>query len=254
MKIKYRPAGYTETVIRLGAKAGQAQASKEKAERAEAQIFRMEMAERERQARREDAMFAQQLSEEAFRRAQTWELEKIDTRSRNNFALEEFEHQTREQQRIMTEIRKEQEIQLKEDQIRSQIGKTITADDAEKALLQLRTGVPFYTQSKIAERGQKEAISDIDRIRAAKFLQDIEERKKEVKRWWLPHQWEKEPEITPSEKVLKAHFEKLIGGEAEQDFTVPSQGLPTPKTKAEYDAIPSGTKYIHPTLGERIKR
>lgn len=31
-------------------------------------------------------------------------------------------------------------------------------------------------------------------------------------------------------------------------------GIPNPKTKAEYDALPVGTTYIHPTLGRVVKR
>ena len=31
-------------------------------------------------------------------------------------------------------------------------------------------------------------------------------------------------------------------------------GIPQPKTKAEYEALPSGTVYIHPTLGRVVKK
>jgi hypothetical protein len=32
------------------------------------------------------------------------------------------------------------------------------------------------------------------------------------------------------------------------------KALPKPTTQAEYDALPSGTRYIHPVHGERIKQ
>jgi hypothetical protein len=51
----------------------------------------------------------------------------------------------------------------------------------------------------------------------------------------------------------KAKYTGLIGRKiAKRVFG--KQELPMPKTQAEYDKLPSGTRYIHPDLGEQVKR
>lgn len=239
MPIKIPPKGQTERAALAGQIIGKYRAAQQEIERTERIQARLqsiaaqkEMAEFGYQLALDRAKFNATMDLEEEKRSRTWELEKMELRSRIDFEKEE-------RKRIQNEEEYEAGVRI--------INESNMPDlEKEKQLFRLRMKKEADMAVSIPKETEKR-ISEADLARATKFLGEYEEPK-----WYQPLM--KEP--TEAEKAMKTHYEQLLGkaGITSQVPYYPAAALPTPKTKAEYDALPPGTKYIHPQLGERVKQ
>lgn len=130
--------GRIADVAKLGVLAGQSVAAQREIEYARTMQQRLIQMEHEK----EMTQFRAQLDLQASMRSQQWELEKMEIRSRTDFAREESGRQQKlaEKQSRLDAL----ERAFKEGQI--------SEEDYQNAHLQESTDVPFYTYAKQAER------------------------------------------------------------------------------------------------------
>lgn len=139
MPIEVRPSGMASLYGQLGRLAGQAEAARE----AEKTVLRMQEQLRSQEHEKEMAEFNAQLRMDTEKRARIWEFEKAEMSSRVDFEREERRRQT-----------KLDEHDAKLDALERALGDgIIDEEDYNLARVQIETGVPAYTQAKIAERG-----------------------------------------------------------------------------------------------------
>jgi len=243
MAIVLQPPGYAKLYAGAGRIVGEAKRAERESERAADIAGRLltmqnqqEMAVFNNQLALDRAKFAQLMDFELDKRSQQWQIEKMELRSRLDFQEEEAERlkRTKLYNQAIEDVKTNQTIP--NETTRAQI-----IFDLEQK--RDKTGIPSISAYKQPpkEKGPTEA----ELARAVKYLGEYEESK-----WYQP--FGKEP--TEEERALKTHYEKLVSDGLSTKPYTPVDALPTPKTKAEYDALPAGTKYIHPQLGERIKR
>lgn len=147
MPIEVRPTGMTGLYGQLGKLAGQTEAAR----KAEDVVMRMQEQLRAQEHDKEMAEFNAQLRIDTEKRARVWEFEKAEMSSRIDFEREERRRQTKLDER---------DAKLDALERAHQDG-IIDEEDYNNARVQVETGVPAYTQSKIAERG-----GDTDPIKA----------------------------------------------------------------------------------------
>jgi alkylated DNA nucleotide flippase Atl1 len=139
MPIEVRPTGMASLYGQLGKLVGQAEAARE----AEKQLLRIDEQLRNQAFQREMAEFDAQLNIDSQKRARVWELEKAEMSSRIDFEREERRRQVKLDER-----------DAKMDALdRALNDGIIDESDYNTARIQIETGVPAYTQAKMAERG-----------------------------------------------------------------------------------------------------
>lgn len=139
MPIEVRPSGMAGLYGQLGRLAGQAEAAR----KAEETVLRMQEQLRSQEHQREMAEFDAQLQIDSEKRARIWEFEKAEMSSRVDFEREERRRQVKLDER-------DAKLDALERALSDGI---IDEEDYNLARVQIETGVPAYTQAKIAERG-----------------------------------------------------------------------------------------------------
>lgn len=126
------------TIGQLGQKAGEAQAAKEQARIAAQAASQL----RDINARKELAEFNAQLSIEAEKRQQVWELEKMQRRSENDFALEEQRRRILQTKQLEKQLREQEETELKMKALQNATEKgLISPEEANRRIIELHTGL-----------------------------------------------------------------------------------------------------------------
>ena len=252
MAIEIRPSGEAQAVAQAGRVVGAGERAKEERARAEREQQRaLEMQARDaarawelqklilnsqQDFAHEQRMRQAQLDAEA--RAREWEVEKMELASRFDFEQDEKKRLRRKatldsgMESINNSDAPEKEKEIARFTLKS---KYMDVEGYEDVL-----GIkPFYKETKPKEP------SFYEKKVAQEFLQEVEEAKPNWLKRILPKSWEG----GPSEEQLKlAEQAKEILGQG----TI-SSGLPNPKTKEEYDKIPSGSQYIDSTGNIRVK-
>jgi hypothetical protein len=129
--------GKVEDVAKLGILAGKSEAAQKTIARAEAMQRQLLQIEHDKQM----LQFRAELDLEAAKRSQQWEVEKMEIRSRTDFAREEG----RRQQKL---AEKQSKLDALERAYNSGI---ISEEDYHNAYVQTASDVPFYTYAKRAE-------------------------------------------------------------------------------------------------------
>jgi len=206
MAIKISPEGQTQRAALAGSIIGGYKKAQEKVERAERMQSQLrsiaaqkEMAEFNYQLQLDKAKFYAAMDLEGEKRAKMWELDKMELRSRADFAEDERKR-----------LQKEREIdnaikQLYNNPIYAKLSPK-NKEDAHR-ILEMRK----YTTAPVFPKEKEEKISEADLARATKFLGEYEEPP------WLGRAINKatfgafgaEPS-TKEEKLLKEHYEKLV--------------------------------------------
>jgi len=139
MAIRVGPAGYMKSMLGLAKSAGEAQAAQRQAEQAQRAQLQREAWDRQEKER----LFDVQLREQAFQQAKQWELQKMAIRSQNDFLAEERRHQALKEIQMQQELRSMSKLQAKINAIRE--SQTLSPDEKERAILQVKTGIPVYS-------------------------------------------------------------------------------------------------------------
>lgn len=195
MAIRIEQPGLAGLYGQLAILAGKSIQARKESEIAERMAERISEMEHQKQLRLLDRQW--QLETES--RARNWELEKMEIRSRTDFAEEE---------RIR--IKKKRELESKLEAI-DKSDELLSAEEKQLMKLQIITGVPVYS---MLQRQKPASLSDI-------FAQQI--------------------------------AAGSAGGAGSLPGVLPGT-LAEPKTEAEYNALPSGTQYIHPDGDIRTKK
>jgi len=252
MAIRIQQAGLPELYAKAATLAGQAQRARE----LEQQAIRRQEQIQSIQAQRESQQIAleqqrnmrlldAQLDLEMYERSKRWEIDKMQLRSQVDFQREE-----QQRQRKLDSI----------DSALQQIDKEVLAGrmtEQEAYPIKLKyeiekmgVDVPVSLVRPPAERAEK-VVSPTQRISAMRALREEEYREPTWLEKFLPGgKGELSPEIQEEKQILQS----IVKGEYTAPTGTISSGLPEPKTKVEYDRIPSGSQYIDSEGNVRIKR
>jgi len=171
MAIRYQPKGTTADMMRLGAKAGQAQARAARAQ--EESRYARQRADELRQVRRDAMMrdYDDQTKLKAQQAARDWDLQKMQMTSQRQYEMQMMRQEALEGTKIKTEVDKYSKYL----QAKSKIEELVEGEDIEKgqkAKLLLRTDLKYYGYDSVLAKEQKE--SEIDRmIREQQEGQDV---------------------------------------------------------------------------------
>jgi hypothetical protein len=164
MPINYQPEGLGELYAKLAYQTGAAKANVQVAQEAREDRIRTE--EWERQDRLEQARNA--LKEQAEMRAMSWEFEKMEIRSRNDFELEELQNRAKVMAAAEKEIQDQRQVEAKIKAIEDH--PRLSPEEKENYVLEIRTGIKTataeqkhqYTMSEIAARAATKGTSTPD--------------------------------------------------------------------------------------------
>ena len=171
MAIRYQPKGTTADMMRLGAKAGQAQARAARAQ--EESRYARQRADELREVRRDQMMreYDDQTKLKAQQAARDWDLQKMQMTSQRQYEMQMMRQEALEGTKIKTEVDKYSKYL----QAKSKIEELVEGEDIEKgqkAKLLLRTDLKYYGYDSVLAKEQKE--SEIDRmIREQQEGQDV---------------------------------------------------------------------------------
>lgn len=210
MPIQYQPEGLGELYAKLAYQTGAAKANVQVAQEAREDRIRTE--EWERQDRLEQARNA--LKEQAEMRSMSWEFEKMEIRSRNDFELEELQNRAK----IMASTEKElQDQRQKEAKVKAiQDHPRLSVEEKDKAILEIETGIKFATEEqKQINRLELQAARNASKTTAAapdvkdllaqnKTMIDFQSEFKQNKKG----EWQRKP-TRAGEPVAKATNEEI---------------------------------------------
>ena len=171
MAIRYQPKGTTADMMRLGAKAGQAQARAARAQ--EESRYARQRSDELRKVRRDAMMrdYDDQTKLKAQQAARDWDLQKMQMTSQRQYEMQMMRQEALEGTKIKTEVDKYSKYL----QAKSKIEELVEGEDIEKgqkAKLLLRTDLKYYGYDSVLAKEQKE--SEIDRmIREQQEGQDV---------------------------------------------------------------------------------
>ncbi len=160
---------------KLGLLAGRAQASV----RREQQEFQLTSqllqqqaaADRQRialESQREMQEFSAFIGKQSAMRSQAWDLEKIETRARNEFELKEQANAAEFQSKEMTRIRREQETEQKIASVhKARESRDITEEQANGAILTLQTGISQFATAALRPEKEEDPLKKLIREKLA---------------------------------------------------------------------------------------
>lgn len=232
--------GTVESIAKLGLLAGQSVAAQREAERAATLVQQAQAQEHQRAM----TVYRAQLDLQASMRSQEWELEKMEVRSRMDFEREE-----RERMRKLDDI----------DSAMRQIDREVESGritEVQSNALKFRQEMKRYgaappvslIQPPTEEGAEPPTISE--QMRAYKILQGEEFKEPTGFQKILPEWAGGKAELTEDELFYRELFEKTAKGIPSGTI---SQGLPTVRNDADFDALPSGALFIDPHGNQRRK-
>jgi len=242
MPIRIEPSGLSQMYGQAARLAGRGAAARTQAQMVMRQRDRdqqMQLAMQSMRNADEMARFREDMKLLTAKRAQAFQLEQIETRARMDSAREE-----RDRQQLQDEIKQGLKA--------IQEYPYMTDEEKEEAAYKF-TMKKHYGYTVPTERAPT-GITEPSLARGVKFISKYGKDYPygEEAPWYKPFA----PEPTEEETLMKEYYERLVreGLGAEVEPITGAVGIPTILTQAEYDALPSGTRYRDRFGKEGIKR
>lgn len=169
--------------------------------------FQGAQAEQARQHEREMLQFRADLSLKTQQRAHLWELEKMETRSRNDFELSEMRYKMGKMQDIEREIKEREEYLAAKKTIEK--ADNITDKQKQQALLNLDLQYHGFKNLPVQKEESRDTLSPAQLKAAGKYITEMPEEPSKYKPWeWFregPTETQKE-----IEDYLKGKIEQTV--------------------------------------------